>query len=112
MAATQADPVEEEENEDSMNNIHSRIVDACLVMATKFSYVDGGHHHVNNMYFRWCMPFVILLWDQYLFICNMQHGSTMVEFVCVTCESSNIFMIFICKMVVLLPTNVHITYSS
>nr|XP_045089407.1 uncharacterized protein LOC123497194 [Aegilops tauschii subsp. strangulata] len=33
VAPTQADPVEEEENEDSMNNIRSRIADACLAMA-------------------------------------------------------------------------------
>ena len=33
VAPTQADPVEEE-NEDSMNNIRSRIADACLAMAT------------------------------------------------------------------------------
>ena len=34
VAPTQADPVEEEENKDSMNNIRSRIADACLAMAT------------------------------------------------------------------------------
>ena len=34
VAPTQADPVEEEENEDTMNTIRSRIDNACLVIAT------------------------------------------------------------------------------
>ena len=34
VAPTQADPVEEEENEDTMNTIRSRIADACLAIAT------------------------------------------------------------------------------
>ena len=34
VAPTQTDPVEEEENEESMNNIRTRIADACLAMAT------------------------------------------------------------------------------
>ena len=34
VAPTQADPVEEEENEDTMDTIRSRIADACLAIAT------------------------------------------------------------------------------
>jgi hypothetical protein len=34
VAPTQPDPVEEEENEDTMDTIRSRIADACLAIAT------------------------------------------------------------------------------
>ena len=52
---------------------------------------------MNHMYILWCMPFVILLWGQYLFICNMQHESIIVEFVCVSCESSKLSLFSFAK---------------
>ena len=44
----------------------------------KFSYVDRCHHHVKHMCFVWCMCFVIILWEHYLYKC-MQHQSIVVQ---------------------------------